>query len=287
MKKNILVLAVFSFGLFFSLISCGVNDPASSSSSTTSLMVSTTTTTPQTLGSMADDVSILFLRHSTGLGVWDGGVSAWFDSYNASNSKSYSITENAYPNGSDYEWKNYPYDYWLLWVQNEGMSLISNHQTLDIMATNYEVIVFKHCFPVSSVEADSGVTNVASEVKTLANYKAQYEALKIKMHEFSDVRFVVWTGAALIEAHSSSGQAERAREFANWVIQEWDETNDNIFIWDFRELETEGGLYLLPEFATGDSHPNTDFNQTVAPLFGQRVVDVIQGRGDTGSLTGQ
>ena len=55
---------------------------------------------------------------------------------------------------------------------------------------------------------------------------------------------------------------------------------------DFDTLETEGGLYLLPEYSAGDSHPNDTFAQQVAPLFGQRLVNVIEGRGDSTSLTG-
>jgi hypothetical protein len=64
---------------------------------------------------------------------------------------------------------------------------------------------------------------------------------------------------------------------------------DHIYIWDFYELETEGGLYLKQDYAeaAGNSHPNASFSATVAPLFAQRVVDVIEGRGDTSSLTGK
>ena len=73
------------------------------------------------------------------------------------------------------------------------------------------------------------------------------------------------------------------------MIDTWDEPGDNIYVWDFRQLETEGGLYLLNEYAAapGDSHPNSAFATRVAPYLGQRIVDVIEGRGDSGSLTGQ
>ncbi len=62
----------------------------------------------------------------------------------------------------------------------------------------------------------------------------------------------------------------------------WDEPGDNIYVWDFRDLETGGGLYLLPENAvsTSDSHPNPTFAASAAPLIGQRIIDVIEGRGD-------
>jgi len=39
--------------------------------------------------------------------------------------------------------------------------------------------------------------------------------------------------------------------------------------------------------ADSSTKPKEAFAQRVAPLFGQRIVDVLEGRGDTGSLTGQ
>ena len=68
----------------------------------------------------------------------------------------------------------------------------------------------------------------------------------------------------------------------------WDEPSDNIFVFDFRNLETDGGLYLPDDRAAApdDSHPNDAFAKKVAPKFGQRIVDVLEGRGDSGSLTG-
>jgi len=63
----------------------------------------------------------------------------------------------------------------------------------------------------------------------------------------------------------------------------------NCFVWDLYELETEGGLYLKPEYAPEptNSHPSEEFSRRVAPLMCQRIVDVIEGHGDSGSLTGE
>ena len=113
-------------------------------------------------------------------------------------------------------------------------------------------------------------------------------SIKEKLAEFPNHRFIVWTGAALVQSATTQENAERAQTFFNWVKNTWDEDGDNIYVWDFRELETEGGLYLLDQYAAapGDSHPSSAFAQTVAPYFGQRIIDVIEGRGDTGSITG-
>jgi len=100
---------------------------------------------------------------------------------------------------------------------------------------------------------------------------------------------VVWTGAALTAETTSAANATRARTFANWVLKTWDKKGDNIFVWDFRTLETNGGLYLLAANASApdDPHPNVAFSRKVAPLIGRRIVDVIDGRGDKASVTGK
>lgn len=237
----------------------------------------------------AEPVKIIFLHHSTGHNVWNGGVAAWFDKYNKDNGKAYQITERAFPSGKPYEWKNYPFDYWNIWVKNAGPKPFMEEPTLEILAPQYKVIVFKHCFPVSGIGPDKEKADVKDEDKTLGNYKAQYAALKDKLHQFKENKFIVWTGAALVEKDTNAEEGKRAREFFDWVKKSWDEPGDNIFVWDFFELETEGGLFLKGEYAAApdDSHPNAAFCKNAAPLFSKRIVDVIEGRGDSGSLTGK
>lgn len=232
---------------------------------------------------------VIFLHHSTGGMIWNGGVHDWFRQHNASQATAYDVTELAYPH-DPYPWKNYPYDYWRLWVQGAGPSPVEGQETLEMLTARYDVIVFKHCFPVSGIDPDDGAPSVSSEAKTLGNYKLQYQALRDKLLTFPRHRFLLWTGAALSRANSSAEAAARARSFFTWVKSEWDRPGDNIFIWDLFELETRGGDYLLDEYAAqngADSHPNEAFTKLAAPLFAQRLVDVIEGRGDTGSLTGK
>jgi hypothetical protein len=138
------------------------------------------------------------------------------------------------------------------------------------------------------VVAPDGNPDVTSSVQTDANYRLQYEALKARMHAYPDNRFIVWTGAALVAGATNPEDATRAREFFDWVVNTWDEPGDNIYVWDFRRMETNGGLYMLDANAASatDSHPNSTFSATVAPYLAQRIIDVIEGRGDTRSLTG-
>ncbi len=238
-----------------------------------------TQTTPD--NTLPADASVVFLHHSTGGIIWNGGVADAIDAYNTVNDKNYTVTEVAYPD-APYPWANYPYDYWHLWVQDGGQAAAEGVPTLESFVDSYDVVVFKHCFPVSGINADSGNPDISSSVKSLENYKLQYAALKSRLHEFPGTRFILWTGAALTADSSSPAAGQRAREFFTWVKQQWDEPGDNIELWDFFELETEGGNFLLDQYSAGggDSHPAPAFAQAVAPLFAECIIEVIEGRTD-------
>jgi hypothetical protein len=249
------------------------------------------------------DVKILFLHHSTGKCIWEGdkkifaflskrhnqpAVPWLISEYNRQIGKRYAITERSFPADKPYGWKNYPFDYYTIWVKHAGDSLFQNEPTLEILTREYNVIVFKHCFPVSSMQENEAEPSAESEVKTLANYKLQYDSLKKKLHSFPDTKFILWTGAALVQAKTNEKQAMLADEFFTWVKKEWDTPDDNIYIWDFRQLETNGGLYLAKNNARNsrDSHPNEQFSEKAAVLFVSRIISVIENNGTDTDLTG-
>lgn len=227
-------------------------------------------------------MKIVFLHHSTGKIIWDAGVKKWFKKYNKTNGTDYDISERAFPAESPYGWNNYPYDYWNIWVKNAGMEEYQKEPTLELLTPKYNTIAFKHCFPVSNILEDTGSPDIESDEKRIENYVLQYNALKEKMRAFPDTKFLVWTGAALVRQRTDEAQAQRAREFFQWVKNEWDEPGDNIYVWDFFDLETDGGLYLKDEYAMSptNSHPGKNFAEKTAPQFCQKIVDVLEGRGD-------
>jgi hypothetical protein len=252
---------------------------------------------------MSSKVNIIFLHHSTGMNIWKGETSRvaykifkkgvvqkWFSQFNKSNGTDYQIEQMNFPNNEGgYGWKNYPYDYYNIWVKNEGDKTFMNEPTLELLTKKYNVIIWKHCYPVSDILPDTGKADVDSEEKRIENYKLQYSQLKEKMRSFPKTTFIVWTGASLTKGSTTPEKAERAKEFFTWVKEQWDEAGDNIFLWDFNGLETENGLYFKDEYASSptDPHPNKTFASRVAPLMCQRIVDVVEGRGDFSSKTGQ
>lgn len=247
---------------------------------------------------------IIFLHHSTGNNIWKGkpqgfdkiknifnkiyAVPEWFNTYNLSNGKNYFIKEQSFPKGEPYPWENYPYDYYNIWVKHAGDEPYMEEPTLEMLTKKYNLIIFKHCFPVGYIEEDTGNPDIESKDKSLENYKLQYFALKEKLLQFPTTKFLIWTGAANVQAKTTQEYAKRTREFFTWVKNDWDTEGDNIFIWDFFELETGGGLYLKEENARNaeNSHPNPEFSSYAAPLFCQRIIDVIETNGQKTTLTG-
>lgn len=237
---------------------------------------------------------IVFLHHSTGEIIYNGGrrsslierklfknrtyVKRWFKDYNRKHNTNYVIENQIFPKKQPYGWQNYPFDYYNIWVKNAGTQSYLDEPTLEILTKKYDLVIFKHCYPVGDIKEDGNKPNIDSPEKSIENYKLQYEALKKKMTQFPQTKFLVWTGAARIKAATTEVQAGRAKAFFEWVKNDWDTPNDNIFIFDFYNLETDGSLYLKEENAraSDNSHPGELFAQKVAPMFCQRIVEVIE-----------
>jgi len=236
---------------------------------------------------------IIFLHHSTGKNIWLGktnryinklikrsDVREYFKKFNKQNHTNYLITERNFPKETPYGWKNNPYDYYNIWVKNAGDKPYMEEPTLEILTKEYDVIIFKHCYPASRILPDTIAPNIDSETKSIENYKLQYNALKKKMHEFPNNKFIVWTPAVFIKNQITEDEAKRTQQFYKWMIDEWDEKGDNIFIWDFYKYETEGGIYMLDKYADGpsNSHPGRDFSARMSPLLSKFIIDAMEDR---------
>jgi hypothetical protein len=262
----------------------------------------------------SSDMNIIFLHHSTGSVIWYGtkisfvtraakkisnklaniiGTKAHlpllFKKYNEAHDKNYRIKEMAFPKSSPYGWHNDPFDYYNIWVKNAGERPYMKEPTLEMLTKKYQVIIFKHCFPVSNIKADQASADINSNYKTVSNYKLQYSALRDKLHAFPETKFILFTGAAQVNSCITEDEAKRAKEFFNWVTEEWDLPGDNIHLWDLYSLQTEGGLYFKDEYAVspGDSHPNVDFAGKAVKLLFNRIIDIIENNGSGTRLTGE
>ncbi len=239
----------------------------------------------------AQEDKAYFLHHSTGGGVYNqGNVKGKIDTYNQQNGTNYQIAEKAYPS-SPYPWHNYAYDYWNLWVNGACNNSNPNIKCLESMLEDYEIIIFKHCFPGANVLPDIPNPSASSEVKCLANYKLQYRALRDKMSNFPNKKFVIWTLAPLHRLATNEERAARAREFVNWVKNEWrtedGEDHSNIYIFDFFNIVAESNpnppngqlnclKYEYEKSHTGsDSHPNQLANEVAGEAFADFLINNV------------
>ncbi len=245
--------------------------------------------------------NIVFLHHSTGGRIWRGDVNKyfykvfkrsavekWINHYNRKNKIRLDITQMTFPKQQPYGWKNYPFDYYNIWVKHGGDKPFMTEPTLEMLVQDYDIIIWKHCFPVSNVQQDTLQADIDSEIKTVSNYKLQYEALKNKMHQFPDKKFILWTPAPLVQSKTNEEEGRRIKDFYEWVVNVWDERNDNIFLWDYYKLATRNGLFLDQEYADGidNSHPNRKFSGNISRYFANRIVQVAKGVADNQPITG-
>jgi hypothetical protein len=261
-----------------------------------------------------EPVKIVFLHHSTGQNIWNGNqntfcsraasrisyrlslmfyknpkLPALFKKYNNRNHTDYFIKEMEFPKESPYGWNNDPYDYFNIWVNNAGEDYFKDEPTLEILSKEYQVIIFKHCFPVCNIQPEKDSADINSEYKSIANYKLQYFALKEKLLDFPETKFILFTGAAQVKSQITEDEAKRAKEFFEWVKGDWDIQGDNIHIWDLYSLETKGDIYLQDIYAKSftDSHPNGLFSDYASGLLFNRIIDVITTNGLKTDLTGE
>jgi len=239
----------------------------------------------------ADGQKVIFLHHSIGKNLYfNGNVASWINNYNQSNGKSFHVVERSYPN-TPWPWNNYPYDYWKLWVNGSCNSADTSIECLNTLAANYDMVIFKHCAPGSSIYPDNGEPDVTSSYQTIANYKLQYRALRSLFDSYPNTKFMVWTLPPWHRLSTSPEVALRAYEFVQWVKNEWltedGKTHSNIFIFDFFSLVAEmnenpenGHRYCLKYEYEGshtdaDSHPNLAANQLIGPVFAQAIVNAF------------
>jgi hypothetical protein len=124
----------------------------------------------------------------------------------------------------------------------------------------YDVIVFKSCFPVSNIESE----------EQLQAYRSFYLSIRARMDEYPDKVFVIVTQPPEVPADSSPEAAARARSFTSWLqSSEYLDGHPNVFVFDFFGLLAGDDNFLRAEYRTDeyDAHPNELANRTIGPLL--------------------
>jgi hypothetical protein len=231
--------------------------------------------------------NLFFLHHSTGQGFINAGMRGYIDDYNTANGTDFEFWDHCYTWPSDPDWpgglvnpdgegteESYgapcdatdPWDLMMLWTSDEGDYPATRNLILD----NHEVIAFKSCFPASNI----------STAEQLQEYQEYYLAMLDVFDARPDRLFIVMSTPPLRMEDTVIENANRARLFANWLSSaEYLDGHPNIVCFDlFDVLANDGGPQantLRFEYCTpdGDSHPNADANDVVAPLLAQFFID--------------
>ncbi len=135
-----------------------------------------------------------------------------------------------------------------------------------------QIVMFKSCYPNSDIIGyGTEPGDPESCTRTMANYKATYNALLPIFKNHTDMLFIPVTAPPL-NVHSSSYNADHAalaREFNNWLKNEWAPNVTNVAVFDLFDVladPTTNGL--RDEYAAGtDSHPTAAGSMAATEAF--------------------
>lgn len=122
----------------------------------------------------------------------------------------------------------------------------------------YDVILFKSCFPTSNITDD----------EMLANYKGDYLRIRETVDAHPDTLFIALTPPPLVPNETEPANAARAREWAAYLVSdEFVGGRRNLAAFDLFSLLADADGVLRQEYRGDewDSHPNEFANRTVGP----------------------
>ena len=140
-----------------------------------------------------------------------------------------------------------------------------------------DVVMFKSCFPNSNLISE-GVSpgDPSSPEKTIANFRATFEHIGKEFRKYPDRLFVYLTAPPLIPELGSAENAARARQFNNWLINDYlpeykrEMAVDNFVVFDLFDVLAGADNFLKMEYRRnipGDPHPNIAGSKEAARQF--------------------
>lgn len=140
-----------------------------------------------------------------------------------------------------------------------------------------DVVMFKSCFPNSDIVGDGAEPgDPNSTEKTLANYRATFEALLPAMQARPEKLFIYLTAPPLTPDLTTPDNAARARQFNTWLRKEFvphyrEVTGlDNFAVFGLFDALAGSDNFLKPEYRRTlpkDPHPNQRGSEATADRF--------------------
>ncbi len=244
------------------------------------LIVLLLTLAPAPISAQQTPVRIIFMHHSTGAGLIEGGgvrqsftdrgYEFWDHGYNGDG------LVDAEGNWLGINWDvpgdNTDPDGWHTIFLQPVTSPPDN--TFSHML-EYDVIIFKSCFPNADITSE----------EQLEMYKSYYLDIRDVIDQHPDKLFIAFTNPPLTPNSTSPEAASRARRWAEYLTSpEYLDGHPNLVVFDFYSLLADEDGYLRAEYRPDDvydSHPNELANRTIGPLFvdfvDQAVHDFVPG----------
>jgi hypothetical protein len=141
----------------------------------------------------------------------------------------------------------------------------------------YDVILFKSCFPVSNIGDDA----------QLEAYRSYYLSIRDRIDQYPDKLFIIVTQPPQVPANSNPEEAARARAFTQWLqSDEYLAGHPNLTVFDFFGLLAGDDNFLRQEYRGDeyDAHPNERANQIIGPQFVSFIDQAIRTYWGEGSL---
>jgi len=206
-------------------------------------------------------LSLLWLHHSTGDALLDGGLRAGL----AANGIDFHDINYTEAKVGDYVIGDHtdPPDFPKTFNTPRYFDVVKGWE-LKGKKKHHDMIMFKSCFPASKIESD----------EQLAQYKRWYRSLLPTFKKHPEILFIPLTTPPLVKAWTDAAQGKRARAFAKWLTGEYAAAAPNIAVFDlFDALAVREGFplenRLVPQFGKGvrDAHPSAAGAKAVTRLF--------------------
>lgn len=141
-----------------------------------------------------------------------------------------------------------------------------------------DIIMFKSCFPNSQIMGEGDPPGDPNDKTKLTwNYKVTMETLKSVFSRHPDKTFVFVTFPPLVPVATNPEEAQRARDFSNWVKGSFcaeytkDTGLNNFHIFDLFDILADSSNVLKAEYriSESDSHPNATGLQKATADFAE------------------
>lgn len=220
-----------------------------------------------------DGCRILFMHHSTGANLvrggavregltamgyefWDHGYNdeGLFDARGRATRLSFDVPDdNTNPDG---------------WAAVFAQEPTSPSENAFSHMLEYDVILFKSCFPASNITDD----------EMLANYTLWYAGIRSAIDLHPETLFILFTPPPLVPNDTEPANAARAIQWAAYLSSDaYTGGRANLAVFDFFTLLADERGFLRQEYRVDawDSHPNERANQTIGPYLVQFVDESI------------